>query len=119
MNLALGSVSFPWLMSARSPQNQVDTLNLPFQCRVNLASHREVAVRISGVMRLENLHAVSVRPLSGGACLFQISSGFVKPLCLYLCFSSNLGSSNWWRAHQWSSPPPAPCSYLRRDPSDM
>lgn len=60
--LSFGSVSFRWLMSARSPQNQVDTLNLPFQCRVNLASHREVAVRISGVMRLENLHAVSVKP---------------------------------------------------------
>uniref|UniRef100_H2V0X9 Integrin, alpha 11a n=1 Tax=Takifugu rubripes TaxID=31033 RepID=H2V0X9_TAKRU len=28
--------------------NQVDTLNLPFQCRVNVASRRDVAVRISG-----------------------------------------------------------------------
>uniref|UniRef100_H3CVZ9 Integrin, alpha 11a n=1 Tax=Tetraodon nigroviridis TaxID=99883 RepID=H3CVZ9_TETNG len=50
-------------------QNQVDTLNLPFQCRVNVASHREVAVRISGVMRVENLHAdfrvALVKPLWG------------------------------------------------------
>ncbi|CAF99889.1 unnamed protein product, partial [Tetraodon nigroviridis] len=42
-------------------KNQVDTLNLPFQCRVNVASHREVAVRISGVMRVENLHALQFR----------------------------------------------------------
>ncbi|XP_011608267.1 integrin alpha-11a isoform X1 [Takifugu rubripes] len=41
--------------------NQVDTLNLPFQCRVNVASRRDVAVRISGVMRIDNLHALQFR----------------------------------------------------------
>ncbi|TNM90830.1 hypothetical protein fugu_003119 [Takifugu bimaculatus] len=56
-----GWVSSPWLMSASFAQNQVDTLNLPFQCRVNVASRRDVAVRISGVMRIDNLHALQFR----------------------------------------------------------
>lgn len=60
--LTFGWVSSPWLMSASFAQNQVDTLNLPFQCRVNVASRRDVAVRISGVMRMDNLHAVSIIP---------------------------------------------------------
>lgn len=77
-------------MSASFTQNQVDTLNLPFQCRVNVASRREVAVRISGVMRIENLHAVSIKPPTRefGCCR-------LTNLCVFnLLFSSNLGFSN-------------------------
>uniref|UniRef100_H2V0X7 Integrin, alpha 11a n=1 Tax=Takifugu rubripes TaxID=31033 RepID=H2V0X7_TAKRU len=115
-----GWVSSPWLMSASSAQNQVDTLNLPFQCRVNVASRRDVAVRISGVMRIDNLHAVSINPQHRNSAVgVSVSGGFRTLFCCLLPFSSNFGSSNWWPVHQWSSPPPAPCFYPRRDPSDI
>lgn len=71
-------------------QNQVDTLNLPFQCRVSVASHREVAVRISGVMRIENLHAVSIKPPTRefGCCPFRGRQGDVGQTFVFLISSS-------------------------------
>lgn len=85
--LGFGSVFFQWLMSASFTQNQVDTLNLPFHCRVNVASHREVTVRISGVMRIENLHTVRIKHPKHenlavvGSGHFRVSS--FKPFCFY------------------------------------
>lgn len=43
------------------PQNQFNILVLPVQCRVNVASYREISVKITGVLRLETLHAVSFK----------------------------------------------------------
>lgn len=53
------------------------------------------------------------------AVLVSVSGGFKTLFCCLFPFSSNFGSSSWWPVHQWSSPPPAPCFYPRRDPSDM
>lgn len=84
--LSFGPAFFQWLTSASFTQNQVDTLNLPLQCHVNVASHREVAVRISGVMRIENLHAVSVKPPTHefGRCPFRRLQGDVCPTFVFL-----------------------------------
>uniref|UniRef100_A0AAQ4NSR9 Integrin, alpha 11a n=1 Tax=Gasterosteus aculeatus aculeatus TaxID=481459 RepID=A0AAQ4NSR9_GASAC len=41
------------------PQNRSNTLTLPMQCTLNVASNREVAVRITGALRIDTLHAVS------------------------------------------------------------
>lgn len=43
------------------PQNQFNILVLPVQCRVNVASYRDISVRITGVLRLETLHTVSFK----------------------------------------------------------
>lgn len=87
--LDFGSVFFRRLTSAFFTQNQVDTLNLPFQCRVNVAPHREVAVRISGVMRIENLHAVSIKPpTSEFGC--SRSRGLQGAVCQTFVFLSTL-----------------------------
>lgn len=42
-------------------QNRSNTLSLPVQCSVNVASHRETAVRMAGTLRVDTLHAVSLR----------------------------------------------------------
>lgn len=50
-----------WLMSGFFTQNQSNTLTLPIQCTVNVASYRETAVRIAGTLRIDTLHAVSAK----------------------------------------------------------
>ncbi|TKS69570.1 Integrin alpha-11 [Collichthys lucidus] len=44
-------------------QNQSNTLTLPIQCTVNVASYREIAVRITGALRLDTLHALKFKIL--------------------------------------------------------
>lgn len=50
-----------WLMSGFFTQNRSNTLTLPIQCTVNVASYRETAVRIAGTLRIDTLHAVSLK----------------------------------------------------------
>lgn len=42
-------------------QNRSNTLTLPIQCTVNVASYRDIAVRITGALRIDTLHAVSIK----------------------------------------------------------
>lgn len=42
-----------------STQNQSNTLTLPIQCTINVASYRDITVRIAGALRIDTLHAVS------------------------------------------------------------
>uniref|UniRef100_A0A4W6F6Y6 Integrin, alpha 11a n=1 Tax=Lates calcarifer TaxID=8187 RepID=A0A4W6F6Y6_LATCA len=44
-------------------QNRSNTLTLPIQCTVNVASHREIAVRITGALRIDTLHALKFKIL--------------------------------------------------------
>uniref|UniRef100_A0A7N6A9S8 VWFA domain-containing protein n=1 Tax=Anabas testudineus TaxID=64144 RepID=A0A7N6A9S8_ANATE len=43
--------------------NQSNTLTLPIQCTVNVASYRETAVRIAGTLRIDTLHALNFKIL--------------------------------------------------------
>lgn len=43
-------------------QNRSNTLTLPIQCTVNVASYRDIAIRITGALRIDTLHAVSMKP---------------------------------------------------------
>uniref|UniRef100_A0A3Q1FWC3 Integrin, alpha 11a n=1 Tax=Acanthochromis polyacanthus TaxID=80966 RepID=A0A3Q1FWC3_9TELE len=44
-------------------QNRSNTLTLPIQCTVNVASYREIAVGISGALRIDTLHALKFKIL--------------------------------------------------------
>ncbi|XP_075875483.1 integrin alpha-11a [Nelusetta ayraudi] len=48
-------------LSRFSRLNQFNILVLPVQCRVNVASYRDISVRITGVLRLETLHALKFK----------------------------------------------------------
>uniref|UniRef100_A0A7N8Y150 Integrin, alpha 11a n=1 Tax=Mastacembelus armatus TaxID=205130 RepID=A0A7N8Y150_9TELE len=61
VNLFLGTFFPLRLMSGFFTQNQSNTLTLPIQCTVNVASYRETALRITGVLRIDTLHAVSIK----------------------------------------------------------
>ncbi|KAG7221759.1 hypothetical protein INR49_029142 [Caranx melampygus] len=50
-------------LSRVSRLNQSNTLTLPIQCTVNVASHREIAVRITGALRIDTLHALKFKIL--------------------------------------------------------
>ncbi|XP_071771799.1 integrin alpha-11a [Centroberyx gerrardi] len=50
-------------LSRFSRLNRSNTLTLPIQCTVNLASYREVAVRITGALRIDTLHALKFKIL--------------------------------------------------------
>uniref|UniRef100_A0A8C4H9H8 Integrin, alpha 11a n=1 Tax=Dicentrarchus labrax TaxID=13489 RepID=A0A8C4H9H8_DICLA len=54
---------FLHLMCGFFTQNQSNTLTLPIQCNVNVASYREIAVRISGALRIDTLHALKFKIL--------------------------------------------------------
>ncbi|XP_037547485.1 integrin alpha-11a [Nematolebias whitei] len=43
--------------------NRSNTLTLPVQCTVNVVSHREVAVRMAGALRIDTLHALKFKIL--------------------------------------------------------
>uniref|UniRef100_A0A3P8VP66 Integrin, alpha 11a n=1 Tax=Cynoglossus semilaevis TaxID=244447 RepID=A0A3P8VP66_CYNSE len=43
--------------------NRSNTLILPIQCSVNVASHKEIAVRIIGALRIDTLHALKFKIL--------------------------------------------------------
>lgn len=58
-------------MSAFFTQNRSNTLTLPIQCTVNVASYREIAVRITGALRIDTLHAVSIKPKT---CTLKIAN---------------------------------------------
>uniref|UniRef100_A0A7N8XYV3 Integrin, alpha 11a n=1 Tax=Mastacembelus armatus TaxID=205130 RepID=A0A7N8XYV3_9TELE len=60
-DLFLGTFFPLRLMSGFFTQNQSNTLTLPIQCTVNVASYRETALRITGVLRIDTLHAVSIK----------------------------------------------------------
>uniref|UniRef100_A0A8C9YRM9 Integrin, alpha 11a n=1 Tax=Sander lucioperca TaxID=283035 RepID=A0A8C9YRM9_SANLU len=42
-------------------KNRSNTLTLPIQCTVTVASYREIAVRITGALRIDTLHTVSIK----------------------------------------------------------
>lgn len=48
-------------MSGSFTQNQFNTLILPIQCSVSVASYRDIAVRVTGALRLDTLHAVRIK----------------------------------------------------------
>ncbi|KAM9817323.1 integrin alpha-11a isoform 2-T2 [Neosynchiropus ocellatus] len=43
--------------------NRSNTLTLPLQCTVNVASYREISVRITGTLRINTLHALKFKIL--------------------------------------------------------
>ncbi|XP_075326413.1 integrin alpha-11a [Odontesthes bonariensis] len=43
--------------------NRSNTLTLPIQCTVNVASYREIAIRITGALRIDTLHALKFKVL--------------------------------------------------------
>ncbi|KAG8001234.1 Integrin alpha-11, partial [Nibea albiflora] len=57
------SRSSPEDLSRFSRLNQSNTLTLPIQCNVNVASYKEIAVRIAGALRLDTLHALKFKIL--------------------------------------------------------
>ncbi|KAM9764766.1 integrin alpha-11a isoform 2-T2 [Menidia menidia] len=50
-------------LSRFSRLNRSNTLTLPIQCTVNVASYREIAIRITGVLRIDTLHALKFKVL--------------------------------------------------------
>lgn len=98
-----------------------------------MAYYRDAAFRITGALRIDTLHAVSLNLING--CMNYYLSLFTKlwlcsacscvicslnaPACFDFLSSWSLKSWNWWPVHQWSSPPPAPCFYMKRGLSDM
>ncbi|GLD73757.1 integrin alpha-11 isoform X3, partial [Lates japonicus] len=50
-------------LSRFSRLNRSNTLTLPIQCTVNVASHREIAVQITGALRIDTLHALKFKIL--------------------------------------------------------
>lgn len=50
-------------LSRFSRLNQSNTLTLPIQCTVNVASYRDIAVRITGALRIDTLHALKFKIL--------------------------------------------------------
>ncbi|XP_074522322.1 integrin alpha-11-like [Halichoeres trimaculatus] len=50
-------------LSRFSRLNRSNTLTLPIQCTVNVASYREIAVRITGALRIDTLHALKFKIL--------------------------------------------------------
>ncbi|KAI3377427.1 hypothetical protein L3Q82_008616, partial [Scortum barcoo] len=57
------SRSSPEDLTRFSRLNRSNTLTLPIQCTVNVASYREIAVRISGALRIDTLHALKFKIL--------------------------------------------------------
>ncbi|KAK9542377.1 hypothetical protein VZT92_000247 [Zoarces viviparus] len=53
-------------LSRFSRLNRSNTLTLPIQCTVNVASYREIAVRITGALRIDTLHALKFKILELG-----------------------------------------------------
>uniref|UniRef100_G3PXP8 Integrin, alpha 11a n=1 Tax=Gasterosteus aculeatus aculeatus TaxID=481459 RepID=G3PXP8_GASAC len=53
-------------LSRFSRLNRSNTLTLPMQCTLNVASNREVAVRITGALRIDTLHALKFKILELG-----------------------------------------------------
>jgi len=73
-------------------QNQSNTLTLPVQCTVHLDSCRQVDVRITGVLRFDTLHAVSLslRVAGGGPgvrVLLMVSIILCVPPVGFILFS--------------------------------
>ncbi|KAF7660945.1 hypothetical protein LDENG_00271370 [Lucifuga dentata] len=50
-------------LSRFSRLNRSNTLTLPIQCTVNVASYREIGVRITGTLRIDALHALKFKIL--------------------------------------------------------
>uniref|UniRef100_A0A8C5HUH2 VWFA domain-containing protein n=1 Tax=Gouania willdenowi TaxID=441366 RepID=A0A8C5HUH2_GOUWI len=50
-------------ISRFSRLNRSNTLTLPIQCTVNVASYREITVRITGSLRIDTLHALKFKIL--------------------------------------------------------
>ncbi|XP_053720718.1 integrin alpha-11a [Synchiropus splendidus] len=50
-------------LSRFSRLNRSNTLTLPLQCTVNVASYREISVRITGTLRINTLHALKFKIL--------------------------------------------------------
>uniref|UniRef100_A0A3Q2ZCJ4 Integrin, alpha 11a n=1 Tax=Kryptolebias marmoratus TaxID=37003 RepID=A0A3Q2ZCJ4_KRYMA len=48
-------------LSRFSRLNRSNTLTLPIQCTVNVASHKVIAVRIAGALRIDTLHALKFK----------------------------------------------------------
>ncbi|XP_014895642.1 integrin alpha-11a isoform X1 [Poecilia latipinna] len=61
-HIALSRAS-PEDLSRFSRLNQSNTLTLPIQCTVNIASHRDIGVRITGALRIDTLHALKFKVL--------------------------------------------------------
>uniref|UniRef100_A0A3P9NLM3 Integrin, alpha 11a n=1 Tax=Poecilia reticulata TaxID=8081 RepID=A0A3P9NLM3_POERE len=61
-HIALSRAS-PEDLSRFSRLNQSNTLSLPIQCTVNIASHRDIGVRITGALRIDTLHALKFKVL--------------------------------------------------------
>ncbi|XP_051792965.1 integrin alpha-11a [Acanthochromis polyacanthus] len=57
------SRSSPEDLTRFSRLNRSNTLTLPIQCTVNVASYREIAVGISGALRIDTLHALKFKIL--------------------------------------------------------
>lgn len=87
-------------MSGSFTQNQFNTLILPIQCRVNVASYRDIAVRITGALQIDTLHAVSIKTQMVVILLwhrsddrvgvFQLNDVFVKTDCMFFLFPLQL-----------------------------
>lgn len=58
-------------MSGFLKQNRSNTLTLPIQCTVTVASYREIAVRITGALRIDTLHTVSIKKK---ACIHKVKN---------------------------------------------
>ncbi|KAM3626216.1 uncharacterized protein V6R79_024895 [Siganus canaliculatus] len=57
------SRSSPEDLSRFSRLNQSNTLTLPIQCTVSVASYREISFRITGALRIDTLHALKFKIL--------------------------------------------------------
>ncbi|XP_069561725.1 integrin alpha-11a [Brachyistius frenatus] len=57
------SRSSPEDLTRFSRLNRSNTLTLPIQCTVNVASYREIAVQITGALRIDTLHALKFKIL--------------------------------------------------------
>lgn len=85
-------------MSGFFTQNRSNTLTLPIQCTVNVASYRETAVRIAGTLQIDTLHAVSLKLKT---CMHK-SGGFSRFMITHPCMQSHYSSSCfsaltlWW-----------------------
>ncbi|KAI4830952.1 hypothetical protein KUCAC02_002553 [Chaenocephalus aceratus] len=53
-------------LSRFSRLNRSNTLTLPIQCTVNVASYRDIAIRITGALRIDTLHALKFKILELG-----------------------------------------------------
>ncbi|XP_063736644.1 integrin alpha-11a isoform X1 [Eleginops maclovinus] len=53
-------------LSRFSRLNRSNTLTLPIRCTLNVASYREIAVRITGALRIDTLHALKFKILELG-----------------------------------------------------